>query len=190
VKLRVIIPVKPFAEAKQRLSPALDPGARAKLAEDLFRHVFEMTANFAGPACLVVVSRAQEILDFAAMRGTTALPECEPDLNAALRQAADHVLAQGASKLMVVASDLPLLCPGDLAAMAEHDCAIAPDRRRRGTNALLWPAAPRPPFRFGVDSFSRHRAEARGNGLDPCIVSRTGLAHDVDLPGDLIGIGS
>ena len=41
------------------------------------------------------------------------------------------------------------------------------------------------PFAFGRDSFNAHLALARAAGIDAAIVSRPGLAFDVDYPGDL-----
>ena len=186
--LRIILPVKPFDEAKQRLAPAMPAAARARLAEEMFRHVFATVVDFAGPPAIIVISRGADVLDYVGTRGATALAERSPsDLNGALRQASAFAQDAGASKLLVLASDLPLLCEADLTALARHDCAIAPDRHGRGTNALLWPTSPLPDFHFGEDSFSRHRAAARAVGLDPQTVLSAGLAHDVDLPSDLIG---
>lgn len=185
--MRLVIPVKPFTEAKRRLEPAMDAAARARLATDLFRHVFAVASEFSGSHAVIVVSRSPEILHYAQAHGATGLPESgEPNLNAAVGEAAAYARATNELKLLVVASDLPLLCATDLAMLAGQTWAIAPDRRGCGTNALLWPAAPRPGFHFGEDSFARHCAEAKTCGFIPHIVSRRGLGHDVDLPEDLI----
>ena len=183
--LRIILPVKPFAEAKQRLASALTAKARAQLAEDMFRHVLVTACMFAKPSAVIVISRGTDVRDIAGTQGAIALAEQSPsDLNSALRQAAEFARGDGASKLLIVASDLPLLHEADLAALALHDCAIAPDRHGRGTNALLWP--PRLAFQFGENSFARHCAIAASGGYGAQIVTRPGLAHDVDLPVDLL----
>jgi 2-phospho-L-lactate guanylyltransferase len=185
--LRIILPVKPFGEAKQRLAAAMTPAARARLAEEMFRHVFSMAINFAGPSAIIVVSHGADVLAFAKAQGATALPEqSRAGLNRALQQAANFARDSGASKLLVAASDLPFVGEADLAALAQHDCAIAPDRHGRGTNALLWPASPLPGFYFGDNSLVRHREAAKAAGYEPRIVARPGLAHDIDLPADLI----
>jgi 2-phospho-L-lactate guanylyltransferase len=164
----------------------MDAEARAKLARQLFLHVFATIRSFAETRDVIVVSRAPEILALAATDGAVALEETSaPDLNAALEQAARFARDAGAMRLLVVASDLPLLSSADVEAMTRNDCAIAPDRHRRGTNALLWPANPLLGFFFGEDSFAHHKAAARAIGFDPRIVSRPGLAHDVDMPEDL-----
>src|ERR1700683_2136386 len=155
--LRIILPVKPFGEAKQRLATAMTATARARLAEEMFHHVFATASAFAGPSAIIVVSHGFDVLDFANAQGAAALAEQQPsDLNSALQLAAEFAHDSGASKLLVAASDLPLLSEGDLTAIAQYGCAIAPDRHGRGTNALLWPLAPLPGFHFGENSFARH----------------------------------
>jgi 2-phospho-L-lactate guanylyltransferase len=191
MSLRIIIPAKPFAEAKQRLSPALNPPARARLAEELFRHVLATALAMACVRAVIVVSRGHEVLTLAEDMGATGVAEASHgDLNGALWQAAEFARAHGASKILVLASDLPLLCESDLAALIAETCAIAPDRLGRGTNALLWPAIPTLGFHFGDNSFAHHCAAARGAGVDPKIISRAGLAHDVDFPSDLFDLPS
>ena len=182
--LQIILPAKPFAEAKQRLVSVLPAAARERLAAEMFHHVAATACTFAGPGSVVVVSRGAEVLDIAKELGATALLERSPSgLNNALRQAAGFVRDRGTAKLLVVASDLPLLCTADLAALVPHDCAIAPDHHGHGTNALLWPVTL--DFHFGEESFDRHRETARAAGREPQVISRPGLAFDVDLPRDL-----
>lgn len=183
--MRIAIPVKSFSEAKQRLAPALDTTARATLARDLFRHVFSVALEFAGPERVFVISRSAEILELASTGGATALAEAGSGLNPALVQAQAHAREAGAARLLVLASDLPLLGVADLVELSQHACAIAPDRHGRGTNALLWPTHPAPGFHFGEDSFGKHRAAAEQCGFNPAIVDRPGLGHDVDYPADL-----
>jgi len=183
---RTIIPVKPFAEAKQRLAPALTPAERAQLAENMFRHVFDVVSASFGLSNVLVICRSHDVLAIAEAEGAMAVLESEPfGLNSALSKAASIAQTQGASRVLALASDLPLLRESDVAELARYGCAIAPDRHRRGTNALLWPVVL--PFSFGDDSFARHLASAANAGLDPHTVTRTGLAHDVDVPEDLLG---
>jgi 2-phospho-L-lactate guanylyltransferase len=185
MSLRVIIPVKPFTEAKQRLASVLSGEQRAELAEKLFRHAFTTVLRAIGARAVIIVTRSRDVIDFAAAQGAVGLAETgHPDLNTALWQAAEF--ASGASKLLILASDLPLLCEEDFVAMAVEHCAIAPDRHGAGTNALTWPANPSLGFHFGTDSFERHRAAAISAGFVPRIVTRAGLGYDVDLPADLV----
>jgi 2-phospho-L-lactate guanylyltransferase len=187
--LRVIIPVKPFGEAKQRLAPVLNSTERTRLAERMFRHVLHTASKIFGAPNILVVSRAEDISAVAEAEGALNLLERGPsDLNSALLQAARFANARGNSRLLILASDLPLLDASDLMEMAKYDCAIAPDRHGQGTNALVWPA--HLPFHFGENSFMRHRTAAESAGLIPRIVARRGLQHDVDVPEDLTEIGA
>jgi len=186
MNLRIIIPVKPFAEAKQRLAPALNHAERAQIAERMFRHVLRTAALAFGASDLLVVSRSRDVLAIAEKEGACCFVESAPsDLNAALQQAARFAKSNGTPKLFVLASDLPLLGASDLTDIFSYDCAIAPDRHDRGTNALCWPHLP---FAFGEDSFARHRDAAENAGLIPQIVRRRGLACDIDVPTDLVDI--
>jgi 2-phospho-L-lactate/phosphoenolpyruvate guanylyltransferase len=187
MSLRIIIPVKPYGEAKQRLAPALSDEERAELARRMFQHVFATALRVVDPANVIVVTRARNVIDFAAAHGATGLAETgSPGLNAALTQASEF--ARDASRLLILASDLPFLSERDLAALTAENCAIAPDRHGRGTNALTWPAQRSPAFHFGDNSFERHRAAAISAGLVPRIVTRPGLAHDIDVPADLVAL--
>ena len=184
--LRVIIPVKPFVEAKQRLASVLNPMQRAGLAERMFRHVFGVAVSCFDAANVLVVSRSEDVLAMVRKEGGVTVPEDNPsDLNAALSRA---VFAAAVPRVLVVASDLPFLGCDDLAEIARRECAIAPDRHLRGTNALLWPA--NLPFAFGEDSFARHRAIAEAAGITAATLSRPGLARDIDAPDDLNGLAS
>ncbi|MDE3194365.1 MAG: hypothetical protein KGN00_11830, partial [Chloroflexota bacterium] len=86
-------------------------------------------------------------------------------------------------------ADLAALRADDVAALLEAaeeaDVVIAPDRRARGTNALVL----RPPDAleplFGPDSFAAHREAASRAGLRVRVVERAGLALDLDEADDL-----
>ncbi len=185
MSLIAIVPVKPFSSAKLRLGPALRPAQRRALAESLFLRTLAIVQ--AQVRDVVVVSRAPEALALACAWGVTALRESgPPSLNASLMQATRFARSQGATRLLVVPTDLPLLEPRDLEVLSGFACAIAPDRGQAGTNALLWPAAPCSGFHFGPNSFHRHLIRARAEGFEPRIVKRSGLASDLDTPADLV----
>ena len=90
--------------------------------------------------------------------------------------------------------DLPLLEGADIAAMAEIAAdpvwgapvvVLAPDRHRRGTNALLLRPPGALPFHFGYDSFAKHVGEAVAGGAELMIYRSPGTEFDLDTPGDL-----
>jgi 2-phospho-L-lactate guanylyltransferase len=190
--LWTVVPVKPFEEAKTRLAGALGAAQRCALAARLFDLALQTVLRFAQTRPVLVVTGSERIIRMAVDLGAQALLESAPDgLNAALRQAAAHVCRHGGSQLLAVATDLPLLEVEDLSALeasATQGYAIAPDVHLAGTNALLLPASAAPPFAFGPDSYAVHRAAIRKLGAEPGIVTRPGLALDIDRPEDLAAI--
>ena len=187
----VLLPIKPFAEAKSRLAPLLDGPARARLCRDLMRHTLAVLRDCSAVAEVVVISRDPAAWDVAGDFGCEAAVE-PPDggLNAALAGGVEIAVRHGADAVLVLPADLPLLAPDDVAAlMAAADgpgptMVIAPDEARDGTNALLL-GLPAPfAFRFGPGSFAAHCTAAREAGIVPVIVERPWLAFDLDTPAD------
>lgn len=186
--VRVIVPHRGLDAAKSRLSPVLSVDERAELAAHLLRRVLRI-ANQAVPD-VVVISPSATLADLIRPLGARLLVQRGMGLNEGLEQARTAALAEGIERLVVLHGDLPELETADLLALvgaveAGRAVAIAPDRARSGTNGLgLWPAGAIP-FRFGPDSFARHRAEAAAARLPVIVVDRPGLAFDLDTPDDL-----
>lgn len=182
-----IIPAKPYAEAKSRLSPVLTDAQRTTLSRWLLRRTLRLALAVAGR--VVVVSRDRALLMHAKAAGAWGLLETSPGLNPALTQAARFAQVRGASGVLILPTDLPRLKAQDLEAIlalgtASPTAVIAPCRHETGTNALLV----RPPdliqFAFGPDSFAAHCAAARAAGVEPDIYRADSIAFDLDTPED------
>ena len=109
-------------------------------------------------------------------------------LNAALTQAARYAAARGATKVLILPTDLPNLTAEDVRSMASPrgrapQIIIAPSRDG-GTNALMLQPAQAIPFAFGRDSFRRHQRLAVEAGIPVRVVESASLLFDVDLPED------
>jgi 2-phospho-L-lactate guanylyltransferase len=97
---------------------------------------------------------------------------------------------RGASSLVVIPGDIPLLTAADVDVVLQHgrqyDIVIVPSWDSRGTNAVLL----RPPdalqLRFGSWSFYPHVKQARRKGLSYKVVRLPHVALDVDSPEDLV----
>jgi 2-phospho-L-lactate guanylyltransferase len=182
-----IVPVKRLAAAKSRLDGALDPGERAALVVGMLRSVLGALAASGAVATRLVVSPDPVVLAVARAAGAATLPQAGDGLNEAL-EAARAATAPGAP-LLIAPADLPLLRPeevADLLALADRAAVtIAPDREERGTNALVLAAGAALPFRFGPESFARHRAAAAAAGLTARVYRSPGTALDLDTPADL-----
>lgn len=185
--MHIIIPAKPFDQAKSRLADALTGPQRAGLAKNLLRRTVRLAGSV---GAVVVISTDSAVRRYAKQLGAWALVEAEPGLNSAVRQALAWVVAHGGKTALVIPADLPLLTRTDLYEMIRlgqrsPGVVLAPCHRGDGTNALLlsppdliFPA-------FGPDSFSRHTTTARLMGIEPVVYHSPTLSFDLDLPADL-----
>ena len=188
-----VVPVKDLWGAKSRLAPILDPGARAGLTLYMMGRVVRAIAE-TGVEDVCVVSPDRMVLQEAKRRGATPLVQESRGLNPALEEGRRRALGLGASTLLVLPADLPLLDEGDVRAVLQemgegHSAVISPDGRRSGTNALLIQPPGDLPFALGADSFEAHLGAARRRGLDVGICERPHLAFDLDTEGDLARLG-
>jgi 2-phospho-L-lactate/phosphoenolpyruvate guanylyltransferase len=189
--LWAVVPVKEIARSKQRLSGALFADERERLVRAMLRDVLSALRGSTSLGDVLVITLDAEVGAIARECGAQVLAERGGgDLNAALRQAAIHLVGAGAPGLLVVPADVPAVRPEDIAALAAQHGAgravtLVPDRRGVGTNAL----AASPPdvcqFLFGEDSFERHLQAARDIGIEPRVIETHGLRYDVDTESDL-----
>jgi 2-phospho-L-lactate guanylyltransferase len=113
-------------------------------------------------------------------------------LNAVVTGAARHLTAQGATAMLVVPGDLPLLETNDIArfiAAWRHlagPCrvALAPSYDG-GTNLLLTTLPSALTFSYGPGSFAAHARQAAMCGRALAVISLPGAAADIDTPDDL-----
>jgi 2-phospho-L-lactate/phosphoenolpyruvate guanylyltransferase len=188
-----VVPVKDLRGTKSRLAPVLDPGARAGLTLYMMGRVVGAIRE-AGIEDVCVVSPDRMVLEEAKRRGATPLIQESRGLNPALEEGRRRAMGLGASKLLVLPADLPLLDAEDVLAVlreagGEPTVVIAPDGARSGTNALLIQPPDVLPFAFGTGSFEAHLGAARRRGLDVRVCERSHLAFDLDTAGDLAHLG-
>lgn len=184
-----VVPVKDLAGTKSRLAPILDPGARAGLTLYVMGRVVAALQG-AGVEHVGVVSPDRLVLAEAEERGAAPLRQESRGLNPALEEGRRWAVDRGASALLVLPADLPLVDPDDVRAVLEKAgekpaVVISPDRARAGTNALLLRPPDTLPFAFGIGSYEAHLRAARERGLDVSLCERPHLAFDLDTAGDL-----
>jgi 2-phospho-L-lactate guanylyltransferase len=184
-----IIPVKPFEEGKSRLDAVLEPSKRAQFNRELFERTVARLAVFPGAAQTIVVSRSEIVLEQARRAGVVVVSETGGALNDALSLASEVARERGATSVVVVPTDLPLLDASLLErvvskASAGKTCVLAPDEPRRGTNLMVVTPPDDKIFQFGEHSFERHQVLARSRGYSVRIVDDVRLAFDVDNPAD------
>jgi 2-phospho-L-lactate guanylyltransferase len=182
-----ILPVKSLTLGKSRLSAVLGAEHRAALNRRLFGRVLEATQSQFGADRIAVVTADAFLLALVRAQGLHGLDDPGEGLNAALTLASRYALQRGAEGIVILSSDLPLVTPGDVAAITEAlgegaACVIAPDEEEQGTNALALSPPDAEFFRFGDGSFQRHLQAARADGRTVRILRRVGLAYDLDTP--------
>lgn len=187
-----IIPVKYLSEAKSSLREILGPMQRQQLVLSMLADVLNAIRHAPSVSGVAVVSPDRKVLDFADLHGATCIVESSLDLNGALKSAIEKVVGRGATSVLIIPGDLPLLKSVDIEnltamATAQRDVVIAPSKAN-GTNALLI----RPPglinLKFGGESFPLHVQEAVRAGVKPRIYKSPTVATDIDEPADLLKI--
>jgi 2-phospho-L-lactate guanylyltransferase len=184
-----VVPVKDLPGTKSRLRPILDPGARAGLTLYMMGRVISALQK-AGVEEVGVVSPDRIVLMQARERGAVALRQKSRGLNPALEEGRRWAMDRGASALLVLPADLPLLDPGDVREVMRKmgdrpSVIISPDRAHAGTNALMLRPPDALPFAFGIGSYKAHLHAARERGLDIRVCERPHLAFDIDTAEDL-----
>ena len=192
-RIVAVVPVRSLRHGKSRLSPVLGNEAR----ETLLRHTADRVVTTAVDSGLIetvlVVSPEEETLSWAAGLGPAVVavrqPQQRPGLNGAIAAGRAWTRDRGASAVISLFADLPLIVPDDIRNLVARTepVVLGPDRRDEGTNALLLRLTGRGSdfrFAFGDGSLAKHLEEARRLGLETVIHRAPGIAFDLDTPDD------
>jgi 2-phospho-L-lactate/phosphoenolpyruvate guanylyltransferase len=170
---------------KMRLAQTLSQQGRLQMVRALLHHVIRTLRMSPGIDHIALVSPERDDIPEDVMLLAQERRGINQDLTQALRDAA----ACGATSAVIVAADLPLLDPADVAALLESlnqsALTITPDRHELGTNALALRLPSPLRLCFGEDSYARHLAEGRAHGMEPCLLRRRGFSIDIDHGEDL-----
>jgi 2-phospho-L-lactate/phosphoenolpyruvate guanylyltransferase len=186
-----VVPLKSPESAKSRLSGVLSAPQRLRLFYSLAHRVIDAAMNTSGIAGVTVVTASDAVVAFASNLGAQCLRlDSDRGTAEACSRGLDSLPTHRHAGVLFVAGDLPLISPHALTpfvALAERRplMAIAGDRRRFGTNALLCTPGDAIPLCFGSDSFAKHLAAAADSGIAAHVVESAALALDIDEPDDL-----
>lgn len=189
-----ILPIKSFAEAKQRLASELNPGPRRALAEAMFADVLVALRRSSAVDEVIVVTRDNGAQQIAGGYGARVLDDSEQGHSAAAELGIRAALEAGIERVVLVPGDCPLLDPRELDALigrsaAQPSALVVPDRHGTGTNALVLTPPDSLEPAFGPGSCERHVANAAARGTAAEVVQVPSLAIDVDTPEDLAALG-
>ena len=186
----VVVLIKDFGSAKQRLQPALGPKSRQALAR---RNAWLAVQAAAAGDRVLVVAGGKEVAELAAEWGADVLLEPRQEgQNVAAARGIARAVEGGADAVLLLSSDLPLVTVDavrevlESAPRLEGPVAVAVAATGRGgTNALYL----RPPgaiaLHFGADSLAKFRHEAESRGVTFVVHHSEALALDLDEPADL-----
>lgn len=182
--VRVVVPIRSFAEGKARLAERLDAEQRLGLARLLATRVVAAAA----PHPVTVVTSASEVLTWALEHALDVLAD-PGRLDDAVAAGVARARATGARRVVVAHADLPLVESfAPVLAPPDDHVVLVPDRSRDGTPVLVVPEGCDLAFAYGPGSFDRHVAAARRTGRAVTIVDDPRLGTDVDLPEDLVWV--
>lgn len=187
---RIVVLIKDFDSAKERLRPALGSRSRRALAR---RNAQLAVTAATAVEKVIVVAGSEEVSEMAAAWGAAVLLEPrEEGQNKAAERGIELAKQAGAEAVLLLSSDLPLITPQALQHMltaagrlGEPVVVAAPAIGRGGTNALYL----RPPeaisMHFGDDSLVRFQEDAHARGVKFVVHHSDALALDLDEPSDL-----
>jgi 2-phospho-L-lactate guanylyltransferase len=193
----LIVAVKRLAAAKTRLAPVFSAATREKVVLAMLVDTLTAAARVGSVSRMTVITPDDVAAAAAAELGADVLSDPTPDghsdpLNNAIA-AAERVVSESVSNIVVLQGDLPALQTQELAeaiaAARHHERSFVADRLGTGTAALCAFGTTLDP-RFGSDSSARHRR----SGAIELTGAWPGLRCDIDTPDDLavarrLGIG-
>jgi 2-phospho-L-lactate guanylyltransferase len=187
-----LVPVKALASGKTRLSALLAEEARYAVARAMLTDVLTSLRRSSTVQRFAVVSSDATLLALAQEFGADAVDEGQPrGLSGAVAIGTEFCVRQGATALLVLLADLPLVEPDDIDFLFHQGdelgqgVVLATCKEWEGTNALLRvPPLVIPPC-FGGPSLEAHRQAARQRSVPFRALELPHIAFDIDSVEDV-----
>ena len=186
-----LVPVKALAFGKSRLSSCLTPEARQALSRAMLTDVLHSALHASAVDRVVVVSSDASLLLLASQLGALTVDEEYPrGLNGAVAVGTDFCLQHGATAVLVLLADLPLVTVDDVDLLFRSmngtpKIVLVPCKEGDGTNAFLRVPPLVIPSQFGGPSLDAHRHVAQRTGIPCQVIEDPRIAFDVDSVEDL-----
>jgi 2-phospho-L-lactate/phosphoenolpyruvate guanylyltransferase len=184
----VLLPVKAFSNAKQRLAPAMDPATRSGLARAMCTDVLNALARTHVPERVILFTAADEVVEMARPFGFDIVFERSVDGHSA---AVNHMVSEllvSSARILSIAIDLPRLVPSEIdfaLDAASEPVTLIPSRDWTGTNGVVFISPAHIAMEYGEGSFRRHLSKAAAAGHRADVMSLPGIAFDIDTLEDL-----
>ena len=184
----VLLPVKDFQNAKQRLAPAINAAVRADLARAMLSDVLHSLSKARAAERVVVFTASEEVIQMTRPFGfEVALETSVKGHSAAVNRMVEELSAT-ATRILSIAVDLPLLLPSEIDFALEspsEPITLIPSRDGTGTNGVVFIPPARIAMEYGEGSFRRHLSKAAVSGRPSDVLNVPGIAFDIDTPEDL-----
>jgi 2-phospho-L-lactate/phosphoenolpyruvate guanylyltransferase len=183
----VLLPVKDFGDAKQRLAPVLSADSRSGLARAMLSDVLDALS-----ACqvdrVVVYTASERVIRTVRPFGFEIVREWEVSGHSAAVNYMMPKLAETSDRIFAIAGDLPRLTAREIDDVFNAECeaiTILPSRDGAGTNGMMFASPARIEMEYGPGSFARHMKRAASQGFQARVFEAPGIAFDIDTPEDL-----
>ena len=185
-----VVPSKRFGVAKKRLAALLSEAERVALAEVMLRDVLAALNSSTEVSNTVVVSKEPAARSLAECYGAHFVLEAENDLSLAVTQGGAFAANLGASAMLMVPGDVPLITASEIDRLCRthgdrEGLTLVSDREQTGTNGLVVSPINLMAFSYGIDSFTKHTETAREAGYPVQVLELDGLSLDIDTPEDV-----
>ena len=184
----VLLPVKDFQHAKQRLASALDAETRANLARAMLSDVLDALTRAQVPDSVVVFTASSEVGQMARSCGFDVVMESSVAGHSAAVNLMVSELSSHSSQILSIAGDLPKLRSEEVDLVLNTSAApitVLPSRDGTGTNGILFVPPARIEMEYGESSFNRHMTKASRAGHRADVMKVPGIEFDIDTPEDL-----
>jgi 2-phospho-L-lactate/phosphoenolpyruvate guanylyltransferase len=188
--LWVIIPVKSIHNGKSRLAGVLSSEQRENLNISMLTNLLETLRDWHEFSGVMVTSHDEAVRELTLFFGFEFLQEHAPfSLNNAVSTACRKCCEKGATEVLILPADLPLVNKKALQTILHNNTeppvvVITPDRRKEGTNSLLINPLNGFKFQFGQNSFEIHKQNALAKNYRIAINRNPDMELDLDFPED------
>lgn len=190
--MRVVVPVKRFCFAKERLSCVRTPAERVELARGFAENTLRELAAAKTYSGVAIVSGEDTLRPIARELGFNWLEDPGGGLNAALAYAVATMVGRSCDDIAIVHADLPYFRAAEFdriavahRAGAIRKMTIVADRFGDGTTLRFCrPVRAVPPL-YGPGSARRHAAYAQAREIAVEFATSHTLSVDCDTPADL-----
>ena len=157
------------------------------VSQFFLRRIARVASEYFGRSSTFLLSENNSTLVVASALGLNAIEKsCIGGFNHSVRQSCADLFARGATKILVLSANLPLITPSDLrdvvAIGSPQNVVICPDQEKSTTNALLLPSRVDFTFDFESNSYRANQEASRQCGFIPLEYFNSRLAYQVDTP--------